>query len=1187
MTPRDARNPMESPEYAAATQGQALAALPDHSAWVEANAGSGKTKVLIDRVARLLLRGAEPDTILCVTYTKAAASEMQARLFDRLGGWCVMDAGQLTKQLSDLEGRDISAYGPDDIGRARELFAKALETPGGLRIETIHAFCGRVLRRFPLEAHLPPGFSELDDAVVADLWDLSFRAMGRRVVRGDAALMDAARIAAEAGGGKGLDIIRALLPRRAAIQAYIARAGGIDDAIDKLRLRLDAPDASPAEILEHAMGAGMPRKPLQQLLAQLPTLKPMDAKLAATIAYALSDAPAADRFAAYATIAFTDKGDLRKRDPYTQEALKAAPAAALFFQTKDAPEGSEIGRIQAIGAAFNAARLFERSAAILRLADVMFADFADRKRARAGLDFDDLIETTANLLTRAHAAEWVLWKLDGGISHILLDEAQDTSPAQWRILRALTEDIFAGAGAVRDHLRTLFVVGDQKQSIYSFQGADPEHFLTEKEQFIARARNAGLGFKLPDLAMSFRSAPEVLAYVDAVFDTDVFTPHSPFTLNPPDTTNPMRHTSFRLSHAGSVDLWPLEPGADAEPAHPWDAPQAMESEGSAKARLAARIARFVRHEIETGAAVSDNGKQRPAQPGDFLILVRGRTGGLFDGILQALKRENIAVAGADRIKLLDSLAVQDLLNLARFALCPEDDLTLAEILKGPFGAFTSGSDVNWLDDTQLFAIANQRQGRLWPALQASTEPHVAPIRTFLTDVLARRHTPPYEFLTHALERGPESGSGLPRPGWELILARFGSPAREPVTALIDRAAAFDADQPPSLQLFLNAIERRGGEVKRELSGPQGEVRVMTTHGAKGLEAPIVILPDTCAAHRSDRDGLFVTEDGAPLWAGRKGNDTQLSGELRAIAEARDLREHRRLLYVALTRAQDRLIICGAFAGHAKGAGHADTSWYTVCQGAMARLAGSGRVAEIEQDGRTIQRCGASPDRLAPQALQARIAPALPAWLAQAAPPETASRILSPSRLTAAAEPPVISPFGEGRRERLRRGSLIHLLFEILPGLPPASRRQAAGTFLGRQPDLTPKQRQEMLEAAMRVLEDPRFATVFGPGGRPEAPVIGKIGIGRLGADTINGRIDRLVITDTEILIVDYKTDRPAPATIAGVGEAYVAQMAAYRAVLSQRWPNRPIRCLLVWTDGPLLMEIPPADLDSALSRVCT
>jgi ATP-dependent helicase/nuclease subunit A len=1165
------------PEYKAAADGQADAALPGASAWVEANAGSGKTKVLIDRVARLLLKGIEPDSILCVTYTKAAASEMQSRLFDRLGDWCVMDAEKLKTKLSELEGRPVSDYGADEVGHARELFAKALETPGGLRIETIHAFCGRVLRRFPLEADVAPGFMELDDDASADLWDQSFRAMGRRVVRGDAALMEAARIAAEAGGGKGLAIVRDLLPRRAAIARYIAEAGNIDRAIERLRNELRSGNAPAETLLANAMGAELPRSELTSLAAALPRTKPTDAKLADALAFILSDAPAGARFDTWAAIAFTQKGELRKSNPYTAEAAKLAPAVADLFQLKDIPEGAEITRIQQVADALNARRLFERSAAVLRLADVLFADFTDRKRARAGLDFDDLIETTSNLLTRQHAAEWVLWKLDGGISHILLDEAQDTSPAQWAILGALTEDIFAGAGAERDAVRTLFVVGDQKQSIYSFQGADPEYFLGQKHSFILKADAASLTYKLPDLAMSFRSAPEVLGYVDEVFDTDVFLPDAPFTMLPPDAANRMRHTPFRKSHQGSVELWPLEPKAEVQPAMPWDAPQAMELEGSAKARLAARIAQFIKAEIASGAAVWDKDEKeyRPARPDDFLILVRGRTGGLFDGILQALKRENIPVAGADRIQLLDSLAVQDLLNLIRFALCPEDDLALAEIIKGPFGAYATSAGPAWLADDDLFAIAEARPGHLWDALRAARAERYASVRAFLTDVLARAHQPPFEFLTHAMERG----HGLPKPGWELILSRFGGPAREPVTALVDRAAGFDADQPPSLQLFLDAVERRGGEVKRELSGPQDEVRVMTVHGAKGLEAPIVILPDTCSAHRAP-DGLFMTEDGAPIWPGAKGNDTQLSAELRAVQDARALREHRRLLYVALTRAQDRLIVCGAFTGGAKGAGFTETSWYRVCQGAMVRLVEQGRAEEIIADGRTIFRLGAAPDQLLPAVRSTDKPPAPPAWLTLPAPAETAPRVLSPSRLTASAEPPVISPFGAGRAERLRRGSLIHLLFEVLPNLPVKSRRKAAEDFLKRQADLTPEQRREMLASTLGVLEDKQFAAVFAPGGRAEAPVIGQ-----LGSATINGRIDRLVITDSEILVVDYKTDRPAPATVEGVGEAYIAQMAAYRAVLSQRWPNRPIRCLLVWTDGPQLMEIPPSALDMALSRI--
>ena len=1160
--------PRESwPDYAAAAEGQRLAALPESSAWVEANAGSGKTKVLIDRVARLLLRRVEPDSILCVTYTKAAASEMQARLFDRLGGWCVMDAAQLKQKLADLEGRPLADYGEDDIGRARELFAKALETPGGLRIETIHAFCGRVLRRFPLEARIAPGFSELDDDAAADLWNAAFRAMARRVVRGDAALMQAARTAAEAGGGKGLDIVRSLLPRRAAIARYIDTAGEIDDAVERLRNDLGAIDVPAEEILDHAMGAALPRDALRNLAAALPRSKPTDAGFSDTLAFILSDAPAHKRFDAWTSIAFTDKGDLRKKNTYTADAVKAAPSVVDLFQIKDSPEGSEISRIQSVSAAINARNLFERSAAILRLAHTLFSDFADRKRARGGLDFDDLIETTANLLTRRHAAEWVLWKLDGGISHILLDEAQDTSPAQWRILKAITDDIFAGAGAEREAARTLFVVGDRKQSIYSFQGADPEFYLEKRQEFVTNSLAVELAHTLPDLAMSFRSAPEVLAYVDEVFDTAAFNGDAPFTINPPAAADLMRHTPFRRAQYGSVELWPLEPRAETQPAEPWDAPKGMENEGSAKARLSARIARFIKGEIAAGATVWDKDEKRPCKPGDFLILVKGRTGGLFDGILQALKREAVPVAGADRIQLLDSLAVQDLLNLIRFALCPEDDLTLAEILKGPFGG---------LDDARLFVLAHGRPSFLWNALCQSPDPDLRAIRGFLGDVLARAHQPPYEFLTHALERG----HGLAEPGWELILSRFGAPAREPVTALIDRAAGFDSDQPPSLQLFLDAVERRGGEVKRELSGPQDEVRVMTVHGAKGLEAPIVILPDTCSAHRGERDGLFMSGDGAPIWPGAKGNDTSLSAQLRDIENARALREHNRLLYVALTRAQDRLIVCGAFTGHPKGAGYAETSWYRVCQGAMVRLTEVGRAQEVAGGEHTYLRLGPAPKLLLPQTVTHGVHATPPGWLRTPAPLEVAARVLSPSRLTMASEPPVISPFGAGRTERLRRGSLIHLLFEVLPDLPIRSRRKAAEAFLKRQPDLSADERREMLDATMGVLEDKRFAAVFAEGGRAEAPVIG-----RLGANTINGRIDRLVITDAEVLVVDYKTDRPAPATLQGVGEAYVAQMAAYRAVLSQRWPNRPIRCLLVWTDGPQLMEIPAAELDSALARL--
>jgi len=1162
-------------EWEEALAGQAAAAEPAANAWVAANAGSGKTKVLIDRVARLLLAGAEPDAILCVTYTRAAASEMQDRLFARLGDWCVADDASLRAELGRLEGG--GQFSEASLGRARELFARALETPGGLRIETIHAFCGRLLRRFPLEAGVPPGFQELDEAASGQIWDQAFRALGQRIMRGSPALISAARVVAEAGGAS-FDTLRRLSARRGQVGYLLSDAAGCEDAIDRLAALLGAPAESESELLETAMTRDLPRERIRSIIAAAPAAVKSDEGFMARLEAAIGEGEAAARYDIYSGVAFSKNGDVRKRNPYSNEAGRRAPALADLFQIAQQPQGQEFLRIQELDRRIAARRIFERSSALIRLAQPLVAEFTDRKRSRAGLDFDDLIDSVLRLFDRSHAAEWVLWKLDGGLSHVLLDEAQDTSPEQWRILRRLTSEIFAGAGAARSSPRTLFVVGDQKQSIYSFQGADPEGFLREGEELRAAASQAGSPFNTPRLAMSFRSVTQVLSYVDTIFHPRHFPDGAPFSLQARDDFTP--HTAHRRHEPGCVDLWPLQPPPVRDEPDPWDAPVDSTPDTDSRVDLARRIAAFIGGELARGAGVWENGQRRSARPGDFLILVRRRTGGLFDAILQQLKARGIPVAGADRIHLLDSGPVQDVLNLIRFALCPADDLTLAEIIKGPFGVRDDGGDFPWLDDSDLFDLAIDRPSSLWERLSSSRSPRLAPLRTFLEDLLVRRHQPPFEFICHALERG----AGLPKPGWELILSRFGGPAREPVSALLDRAAAFDADQPASLELFLSGIEAAGGEVKRELSGPQDDVRVMTVHGAKGLQAPIVILPDTTAGLAADKAGLFFTDDGLPVWSGAKSDDTPAAASMRAMAEARALREYRRLLYVALTRAQDRLIVCGAWRGNNR-AGYDNGSWYELCESAMQRLVTEGAAARVrdtlDADEREVLRLGEPPPPSGRARLQAGAQHAPPAWLYKPAPAETGRRILSPSRLSPTSEPPVLSPLGPGRPERLRRGRLIHTLFEVLPGIDPSQRRRSAATFLRSQPDLTPDQRSEIEASVFGVLDDPQFAAVFGPGGRPEAPVIGALGPDRI----INGRVDRLVVTDDEILLADYKTDRPAPPSADAVAEAYLAQLAAYREVLSRRWPGRRVRCVLVWTDGPRLMDIPSGLLEEALSRL--
>ncbi len=1144
-------------DFNAAISAQAQASDPDVSAWVTANAGSGKTKVLIDRVARLLLRGAEPDAILCVTYTKAAANEMVDRLFKRLGAWSVMEAGRLKAELSRLEGIPESRFDPGRLDAARALFAKALETPGGLRIETIHAFCGRVLRRFPLEAGIAPGFREIDEPETAALWD---EARKTAILQAPQDVLD--QVALAGGVEAGLNALRS---NAAAAMAWAGRFTGDPGALrTALSGALRAPEADADTLIRRIMGEDLPRAGLKDALGSISASeKSTDRKLANAVQAALSDAPADVRWPAYLA-AFTTTSGWRKQNPYTAAVGKAAPVASLF-QMAEIPEGGEVTRLRRAVSEVRAARARDRTLALLTLGLPAIQRFQTLKQVRGALDFDDLIDRTRALLTNADAAQWVLYKLDGGLTHVLLDEAQDTSPDQWALLNALTGEFFSGAGVERAPApRTQFVVGDEKQSIYSFQGADPDHFRDERQSFVTNTHISNTEGVTPEMSMSFRSSPEVLNFVDDVFDPAAFE-GAPFGSQPPEQADVPRHTARRANQPGCVELWPIEPPGKAAEADPWHAPVDQIGQSNPKARLARDVAAEISRILQVGETVwveqaDRSWSRRAAEPGDILILVQNRTGGLFDLLINALKERGLPVAGADRLKLLDHIGVQDCLNLIRFALLPEDDLTLAEILRGPFCGLVD-------DDVHLFPLAFDRGGvSLWSRLCASPDPRHAGPRAFLTELLDRAGHSPFDFLSAILER-PITGG---QTGWERLRARLGDPVRDPIQALASKALAFDASSPASLQAFLSAIEAEGAEIKRDLAAPDGEIRVMTVHGAKGLQAPIVILPDTTRAPKTTPGSMYVV-DGAPVWAPRKDDDPEPVALAREMAKDAMLREHRRLLYVALTRAQDRLILCGAWHGappepEGSGRGRHDASWYALCARVFDADAADG-----------VQRRGDRPPSAAAQSR--RDLPSFtPGWLHRNAPAERPNRRLAAPSALMQDEAPVSPPFGPDREARLKRGRLIHALLQRLPDIAPGERAEQGRRFLERDASLSDKARSEMLAAALGVLDNPDFAEVFAPGGRAEAAIIGtapELPDGLI----VNGRVDRLRLAADSVLIVDFKTDRPAPTDASGVGRSYATQMAAYRAVLKQAYPDREVRCALVWTDGPKLMALPDTLLD--------
>jgi ATP-dependent helicase/nuclease subunit A len=757
----------------------------------------------------------------------------------------------------------------------------------------------------------------------------------------------------------------------------------------------------------------------------------------------------------------------------------------------------------------------------------------------------------------------VLFKLDGGLDHVLLDEAQDTAPDQWDILRALTAEFFIGQGAGESH-RTVFAVGDEKQSIFSFQGAAPERLAVEAQQFGAMVNGAERQFIQVPLLESWRSAPEILSFVDAVIE-----PAEVAAALKPAGSTPfrIRHEATRTDH-GSVELWPLEETEPSDETDPW-APVDAESPESATKKLARKIAASIKQMVEGGESVGDKkgppGAWRAMGYGDVLILVRRRNA-LFHEIIRALKRVAVPVGGADRMLLSEHIAFQDLLGLGRFARYPDDDLTLAALLRSPL------CDI---DEDGLYDLAYGRGSSLWLTLQrrAGERPEWGEAARLFAQIrpLAEARAP-FDFYARVLARLDDRGLSMKR----RMLGRLGREAEDAIDAFLAEALAAEQRGVIELERFVHEMAASEIEVKREQEDPErqgeGEVRVMTVHGAKGLEAPVVILPDTTTRATALGGPLLSTDDGGFLWAPRKAEDCLASADARARRETAAEHESLRLLYVALTRARDRLIVGGIatmpylFRG----------SWREVIEAGFEHEAIRPKVhhAPLEGGG-WLLRYGDDPaPGLAFGAASTKPGP-LPGWATRLAPAEpAAARFAAPSRLGEEARGPAPSPLARSQGlGRYRRGEIIHRLLQLLPDVAPDERTVAAGRLLARERDLDDEQRAEMAAAALAVLGDERFAAVFGPGSRAEIALAGAASRLPPGL-AVSGRVDRLLVEDRRVLVADFKTNRPAPATVEAADPAYIRQMAVYWALLSEIFPGRAVEAALIWTDGPKLMPIP-------------
>ena len=865
----------------------------------------------------------------------------------------------------------------------------------------------------------------------------------------------------------------------------------------------------------------------------------------------------------YLGVFLTDTDRAPRKSVVTKNFFRDNPAIGSRFDAEARRLGPLIEKRRAITTR-------DRSEALLHIAIAVAANYRREKLTRGLLDYDDLIDKTLALFASG-ASGWVHYKLDRGVDHVLIDEAQDTSPRQWDIIAHIISEFTAGAGARDNLMRTVFAVGDEKQSIFSFQGAAPREFDARRRELENKFKDAEMRFESIPFTYSFRSGHAILKSVDHVFRDEAI-----YRSIHAENAYPL-HEALADAGPSQIDLWELSVADDRQDIEGWRAPFDGVPVTSAEVKLSKRIQGEIRRLVDGGTVTGRLGNRRRLTYGDVLVLVR-RRGNLFDAVIQALKHARVPVAGADRLKLTEHIAIIDLMNLADALLLPQDDLALAVALKSPLFGLT---------EDELFTLAWNRKGSLRDALTA----HAAERGAFggALDRLAeceRRVRTETPFAFYAWLLGGDGGRAR-------ILRRLGHEANDALDEFLELALSYEKKAPASLQGFMAWLRAADTEVKRDMEISRDEVRVMTVHGAKGLEAPVVIMADTTTSP-SDTQRLRLIHlpqangGKAVVWAGRKADDPPAVATARNAMLDETEHEYRRLLYVAMTRAADRLIVAGCKPGNRNSV--REHSWYDLIERGLANSglalqeipAGDGVVKSYRRVEDATPETEIAPD------VPASVHPSLPEWLHTPAKPEQIiDRRLRPS------DPGIDEgkAFRGGesialRARALQRGTLVHRLLQSLPDVGLERRRDLTLQYLARNAEgWTNGDREALANEVLAVIADSRFGALFSPGSRAEVSIVGRLERpGRLAA-LVSGQIDRLAVTPDEVLIVDYKTNHAPPRNLAEVPVAYVRQLALYRAVLTKLYPQRPVRAALLWTETPELMEISGSALDAQLATL--
>ncbi|MFK5979503.1 MAG: double-strand break repair helicase AddA [Rhizobiaceae bacterium] len=1136
---------------------QHRAANPESSAWVSANAGSGKTYVLALRVIHLMLSGTAPSRILCLTFTKAAAAEMSNRVFEKLSHWAMLDDAALTKEITKVTGQPATAK---VLRRGRQLFALALDTPGGLKIQTVHAFCEALLHQFPLEANVSGHFQVLDDFAQNALLEESRKRILLKANRGDEALSGAFDLAMNYGSDDAMfKALDTLVSKR---EAFLDWADiGIDAAMapmfEHFQLTMDS-QLEDIELQSLALTSISDEQwlAIANLAKEIGGTRNQEAAL--SIEQFLATREPARKSSLRSKLLLTKSGTPRA-SVFTKAVNEQMPELPELIMEETANHLAGIEKIKTW-------KMLGGSRALFKIALETLETYGRLKHSRGFVDYDDLINRAANLLMRSEIRQWVQYKLDRGIDHLLIDEAQDTSPRQWQIVNAITEDFHSGETASL-RTRTVFAVGDEKQSIYSFQGAEPEAFERQARALKKRVAQSGKNFETVNLHLSFRSTKAVLSAVDKVFESS----ENAKGLNHDGAST--IHESIRGNDPGLVEVWPLYEKEKTDKPSEWLAPLDHQTTEDPAVVLANRIAQTIKTWIGTPLEGTGN----PIRHGDILVLVRKRDR-FATALTRAMKNEGLAVAGSDRLKLTEHIAVEDLLALGRFVLMPKDDLSLAAFLKSP---------IIGVSEQTLFELSVDRKKRsLWHHISYLANENNKSAKVIFEKIKrlleSSKTLPVFEF--YALLLGPMGGR-------KAFMHHLGNEVEEILDEFLNQCLTYDQIGRRGLEDFIGRLTGSAPDIKRELDLGRNEIRIMTVHASKGLEAPIVFLVDSCgpafgANHRPAVMKVQIEDDEFFLWQPTKSDGIEATQSSLALVEQRAEEEYRRLLYVGMTRAADRLIVCGyKRSGDLKYSHWHPMVWRALEGEGREILDADGVIAAIQWVGNEI--CTAR-EPIPHESVKKPLAVPLPDWILakprfELPPP----RPLTPSGAHFTIDEDIgnvrYAPSQISHADAALRGTVSHKLLQYLPEYAPDQRQSVAEQYIERL-GLNRDVARKLVVDVMAILEHRDFAPIFSDNSQAEVSIAGHINL-KSGRRLISGQIDRLLVEDDCIWVIDYKTGRQIPANAAEISGSYLSQLALYQHIIAKVYPDRPVKCALLWSEGPILMPVNDASLAKQLEII--